>query len=291
MAMRLVDATKRYRGVPVLAGVSFTAEDGRISCSVGPNGAGKSSAIRAMCGLLVLDGGSALVDEAPLPRHPCPLRSPGVVLGPEYWVGSRTGYRSLLGLALSDGITASRVRECLKGTGIADVADRRAATCPLGMRQRLSSAAALLGDPRNLILDEPLNGLDPKGVRWLRGLLCEQAGRGRPVLRRPAALAYLIELHRHHPMPAQAPRPGHPLTGRQARFAGQQAVDRTGPRRAVTTQTRRKPTPSWLNSSTRCTTCARPSARSSSSTTSRCPSSRMRRSASWAPTAPASPPS
>ncbi|WP_127842278.1 ATP-binding cassette domain-containing protein [Actinomyces wuliandei] len=178
----LRDVEKRYQGVLGFSCTSFAAPDGMVTCVVGPNGAGKTTALKTIGGLVRADGGEVLVDGAAPGALPDPLRHLGLVLGPDHWVGSRTGLQCLAGLARTCGVPVARVRQCLDEAGIGAVGDRRVGTYSLGMRQRLSLAAAMLGDPHNLVLDEPFNGLDPEGVRWLRSLLRRLAGQGRAVL-------------------------------------------------------------------------------------------------------------
>ncbi|AYD89576.1 ATP-binding cassette domain-containing protein [Actinomyces lilanjuaniae] len=173
---------KVYDHVQVLRGASFEVPDGAVTCLVGPNGAGKTTALKALGGLVRPDGGEVQVDGAAPGTSSFPLGHLGLVLGPDHWVESRTGFHSLKGLAMTSGVPESRVRQCLEEAGIAAVRDRKVRTYSLGMRQRLSLAAAMLGQARNLVLDEPFNGLDPEGVRWLRALLRSQAEEGRAVL-------------------------------------------------------------------------------------------------------------
>jgi ABC-2 type transport system ATP-binding protein len=174
--------TKRYGDREAVSNLSFTVPRGRVTGFVGPNGAGKSTTMRMILGLSRPDGGEALVDGRPYGELPAPLRQVGAVLEAAAFHPGRKARDHLLWLAESNGIPAARVREVLELTGIAAVASRRAGGFSLGMRQRLGIAAALLGDPPVLILDEPVNGLDPEGVRWIRELLRTLAAEGRAVL-------------------------------------------------------------------------------------------------------------
>ncbi len=176
MVMECCDVSKSYGSVRALEGVSFVVPDGEVSCLVGQNGAGKTTVIKALLGLIAVDAGSLRMNQREGARRI------GVVFGPEYWVGSRTGEQSLKALALAMGVSTSRVPVCLGEAGLGDAARRRVRAYSLGMRQRLSIAAALLGESDNLILDEPFVGLDPEGVRWLGNLLRDLAREGRAVL-------------------------------------------------------------------------------------------------------------
>lgn len=178
----LSEVSKDYGGVRGLSSTSFEVPDGCVVCLVGANGAGKTTALKAIGGLVRPDGGDVRVDGAAPGVWPSPLGHLSLVLGADHWVGSRTGLQCLMGLARTGGISEARVRQCLEETGIAAVGDRKVNTYSLGMRQRLSLAAAMLGRPQNVVLDEPFNGLDPEGVRWLRSLLRRLADEGRAVL-------------------------------------------------------------------------------------------------------------
>ncbi|NMN01216.1 ATP-binding protein of ABC transporter system [Bifidobacterium sp. DSM 109958] len=174
--------SKRFGGKPVLNDVSFTAEDGKVTGFLGPNGAGKSTTMRAALGLIAPDSGRALIDGSPFRSAKAPMAAVGAVLDAKSAHKGRSAYAHLKALAQTNGIPVSRVDEVMDLTGIASVKRRRAGAFSLGMSQRLSIAAALLGDPRNLILDEPVNGLDPEGVKWVRELCRFYAGQGRAVL-------------------------------------------------------------------------------------------------------------
>lgn len=174
--------SKRFGAKPVLDHVSFTAEDGKVTGFLGPNGAGKSTTMRAALDLIAPDSGRALIDGRPFAEHRAPLRTVGAVLDAKSAHKGRSAYAHLLSIVLTNGIPKRRVDEVMDLTGIAAVKTRKAGAFSLGMSQRLSIAAALLGDPHNLVLDEPINGLDPEGVKWVRDLCRYYAAQGRAVL-------------------------------------------------------------------------------------------------------------
>ncbi|MFI6789581.1 ATP-binding cassette domain-containing protein [Nonomuraea sp. NPDC050383] len=173
---------KRYGPTLALDGMTFTVSPGRVTGFVGPNGAGKSTTMRVVLGLDAADEGSALVGGRPYRSLREPLRHVGALLDAGALQPSRTGRHHLLWLAHSQGLGARRVDEVIDLVGLGPAARRRAGGYSLGMRQRLGIAAALLGDPPTLMLDEPFNGLDPEGMVWIRGLLRSLAGEGRAVL-------------------------------------------------------------------------------------------------------------
>jgi ABC-2 type transport system ATP-binding protein len=174
--------TKRHGGKVAVDDVSFTASPGRVTGFLGPNGAGKSSTLRVLLGLDVPDAGTALVGGRPYRKLRNPLRTVGSLLDGGGAHGSRSGRAHLTWLAVSNGIPRSRVEEVLDLVGLADVAGRRVSTYSLGTGRRLGLAAALLGDPEVLVLDEPVNVLDPEGIRWIRRFLRAYAAEGRTVL-------------------------------------------------------------------------------------------------------------
>nr|WP_035698346.1 ATP-binding cassette domain-containing protein [Glycomyces tenuis] len=176
------ELTKRYRGKVAVDGLSFTVEPGRVTGFLGPNGAGKSTTIRLILGLDRPTSGTALIDGRPYAELERPLTRVGALLEAEAVHPSRSAFNHLLWLAKTNGLPTSRVREVLAETGLADVAGKAPRAFSLGMRQRLGVAAALLGDPGVLILDEPVNGLDPEGVIWIRNLVKRLAAEGRTVL-------------------------------------------------------------------------------------------------------------
>ncbi|MEC3918342.1 ATP-binding cassette domain-containing protein [Nocardia sp. CDC160] len=172
---------KRYGDVPAVDNLSFDVRPGVVTGFLGPNGAGKSTTMRLMLGL---DHGSGrtLFDGQTYAELDDPLRSVGVMLDARSVHPKRTALGHLRMIAAGAGICPSRVDEVLGLVGLSNVADKRAGGFSLGMQQRLGLAAALLGDPATLILDEPANGLDPEGVRWLRDLLKGLAREGRTIL-------------------------------------------------------------------------------------------------------------
>ncbi|MFC9689006.1 ABC transporter ATP-binding protein [Kribbella sp. NPDC056951] len=174
--------TKRYGGRTVVDELSLSIRPGVVTGFLGPNGAGKSTTMRIVVGLARPTSGTATIDGRRYAELPDPLRRVGALLEATPVQRGRTAYRHLLALAQTHGISGARVDEVLGIVGLGQAAGRRAADFSLGMRQRLGIAAALLGDPETLILDEPTNGLDPAGVRWLRDLLRSFAAEGRTVL-------------------------------------------------------------------------------------------------------------
>ncbi|GHF02450.1 ATP-binding cassette domain-containing protein [Streptomyces griseoluteus] len=163
-------------------GLTLTVRPGRVTGFLGPNGAGKSTTMRLVLGLDRPTSGTATLDGHPYAGLRDPLRRVGALLDARAAHGSRTAHDHLLALAVSNRLPATRVGEVLERTGLAPVARRRVRTFSLGMRQRLGIAAALLGDPEVILLDEPANGLDPEGIVWVRTLLRGLAAQGRTVL-------------------------------------------------------------------------------------------------------------
>ncbi|MFH8703139.1 ABC transporter ATP-binding protein [Streptomyces rubrogriseus] len=176
------DLTKEYGTRRAVDGLSFTVRPGRVTGFLGPNGAGKSTTMRLVLGLDRPTAGTATVGGRPYAALEEPLRLVGALLDADCAHGSRTARDHLRVLAASNRLPARRVDEVMEQTGIAAVARRRVKTYSLGMRQRLGIAAALLGDPEVVMLDEPSNGLDPEGIIWIRGLLRGLAAEGRTVL-------------------------------------------------------------------------------------------------------------
>lgn len=173
---------KRYRSKAAVDGVSFTARPGRVTGLLGPNGAGKSSTLRILLGLDTATGGTALIDGKRYRDLDCPLRKVGALLDGAGPVPDRRAVDHLTWIAQSNRIPRTRVREVLETVGLADAAKLQVKKYSLGMGQRLGLAAALLGDPEILVLDEPVNGLDPDGIRWVRHFLRDYAASGRSVL-------------------------------------------------------------------------------------------------------------
>jgi len=174
--------TKQYGGRTVVDDVTFTLEPGTVTGFLGPNGAGKTTTMRMITGLVPATAGSALVDGRPYAAVPNPASVMGTLLDAGAVHPGRTGRTHLRLLADSLGVPASRVEGVLALVGLTDAAGRRIRGYSLGMRQRLGIAGALLADPPVLMFDEPANGLDPEGIRWMRGLLRGHAARGGTVL-------------------------------------------------------------------------------------------------------------
>jgi ABC-2 type transport system ATP-binding protein len=175
------DLVKRYGDTTAVDHLSFTVEPGHITGFLGPNGAGKSTTMRLILGLDRPSSGSALIDGKPYRDLPDPLRYVGALLEAKAVHPGRTAFNHLLYLAQTQGVPRSRIMEVLELVGLTEVAKKRTKGFSLGMGQRLGIAAALLGDPRLLILDEPVNGLDPEGILWIRNLLKQLAAEGRTV--------------------------------------------------------------------------------------------------------------
>jgi ABC-2 type transport system ATP-binding protein len=173
--------TKRYGDKLAVDDLSFTVRPGVVTGFLGPNGAGKSTTMRMILGLDAPTGGSVTVNGRPYREHAAPLREVGALLDARAVHPGRSAYHHLLALAQTCGIRRSRVDEVVEAVGLDGVARRRAGGFSLGMGQRLGIAAALLGDPRTVILDEPVNGLDTEGIRWIRSLLGGLAAEGRTV--------------------------------------------------------------------------------------------------------------
>ncbi|MEO6201519.1 MAG: ATP-binding cassette domain-containing protein [Cryobacterium sp.] len=174
--------TKQYGTKTAVDAVDFTVQSGKVTGFLGPNGAGKSTTMRMIVGLSRPSAGSVTVNGKHYREHAAPLREVGVLLDAKAVHTGRSAYNHLLAMAATHGISASRVREVIELTGLKSVARKRVGGFSLGMGQRLGIAAALLGDPATLILDEPINGLDPEGVQWVRRLVRHFAAEGRTVL-------------------------------------------------------------------------------------------------------------
>ncbi|KAB8162252.1 ATP-binding cassette domain-containing protein [Streptomyces sp. 3MP-14] len=180
--IEVTELTKRFRGAAAVDGLSFTVRPGRVTGFLGPNGAGKSTTLRLLLGLNRPTSGSATIEGRLFAGRPRGLRHVGALLDAHDVHGGRTARAHLTALALSNGLPRSRVPAVLEEVGLASAAGRRIGGFSLGMRQRLGIAGALLGDPPVLLFDEPVNGLDPEGVRWARGLFGRLAAEGRTVL-------------------------------------------------------------------------------------------------------------
>ncbi|MET9422842.1 ATP-binding cassette domain-containing protein [Streptomyces sp. NPDC006540] len=175
------ELTKRYGGTTAVKDLTFTVRPGRVTGFLGPNGSGKSTTLRMVLGLHAPTTGTVTVDGRPFRDRPRGLRHVGALLDAGQVHGGRSAAAHLTALARSNRIPRARVGTVLEQVGLAGVARRRIGGYSLGMRQRLGIAGALLGDPPVLLFDEPLNGLDPEGVKWVRGLFRELAAEGRTV--------------------------------------------------------------------------------------------------------------
>jgi ABC-2 type transport system ATP-binding protein len=173
---------KKFGRVTAVDDVSFTVSYGRITGFLGPNGAGKTTTLRMILGLIRPDAGTAVIAGEPYAKLASPARTVGALLDAAAAHPGRSGRDHLRVLAAQAGIPGRRAGQLLERVGLAHAAQQRAGRYSLGMRQRLGLAAALLGDPEILVLDEPGNGLDPQGIRWLRDLLRSLAAEGRAVL-------------------------------------------------------------------------------------------------------------
>ena len=173
---------KRFGSTVALDGLSFRVAPGSVTGFVGPNGAGKSTTMRVILGLDAVQGGTALIGGRPYASLRHPLRQVGSLLDAGALQPGRTARNHLLWLARSQRLPSRRVDEVIEQAGLQGVARRKAGGFSLGMRQRLGLAAAMLGDPQVLILDEPFNGMDPEGIVWMRGFLRSLAAEGRAVL-------------------------------------------------------------------------------------------------------------
>jgi ABC-2 type transport system ATP-binding protein len=186
--------TKRFRSTLAVDDLSFRVREGAITGFLGPNGAGKTTTLRVVLGLVRPSSGSARVMGRLYRELDSPSRQVGAVLEAASFHPGRSGRNHLRVLATASGLPRSRVEEVLEVVGLSADAARRVGGYSLGMRQRLSLAAALLGDPRVLVLDEPANGLDPQGIRWLRELLRSLAGEGRTILVSSHVLAEIEQI-------------------------------------------------------------------------------------------------
>ncbi len=176
-----ISLTKRYGETAAVRDLSFDVRPGVVTGFLGPNGSGKSTTMRMIMGLDVPTSGSALVNDKPFHQLRWPLREVGALLDAKSFHPARTGRSHLRWLALTNDIPLRRVDEVLDIVGLTSVANQRAGKYSLGMSQRLGIAGALLGDPGVLLFDEPVNGLDPEGIRWVRYFLRDRAAEGRTV--------------------------------------------------------------------------------------------------------------
>jgi ABC-2 type transport system ATP-binding protein len=175
------DLTKDYGEKRAVDGISFTVKPGVVTGFLGPNGSGKSTTMRLIVGLDAPTHGDVLVNGKHFREHRAPLHEVGALLEARSVHTGRSAYKHLLSLARTQGIPRRRVDEMIDLVGLHDVARKRAGQFSLGMGQRLGIAAAMLGDPSVVMLDEPVNGLDPEGVHWIRNLLRQLASEGRTV--------------------------------------------------------------------------------------------------------------
>jgi ABC-2 type transport system ATP-binding protein len=173
--------TKRYGDKTAVEDLSFTVRPGIVTGFLGPNGAGKSTTMRMILGLDAPTSGAVTVNGRAYVDHPAPLRQVGALLDAKAVHTGRSAADHLRAIAATTGIGRGRVEEVIDLVGVREVAEKRAGGFSLGMGQRLGIASALLGDPQTLILDEPVNGLDPEGVLWIRTLLTRLAAEGRTV--------------------------------------------------------------------------------------------------------------
>ncbi len=192
--IEVVGLHKRYRKTTAVDGLSFTVRDGCITGFLGPNGAGKTTTLRILLGLVHPTSGKALIDGRRYRALADPPGLVGAVLEASNYHPKRSGRNHLRTLAAAARLSPARVDELLEFVGLANVARRRVGGYSLGMRQRLSVAGALLGDPDLLVLDEPANGLDPEGIRWLRDVLRSFSGQGKTVFISSHVLAEVQQL-------------------------------------------------------------------------------------------------
>jgi ABC-2 type transport system ATP-binding protein len=179
--IEVTDLSKRYGSTVAVRNLTFTVKPGIVTGFLGPNGAGKSTTMRLILGLDAPDQGTALIAGRPYREHSAPLSECGALLEARSVHPGRSAYNHLLALAQTHGIPRSRVNELIEMVGLEKVARRRAGTFSLGMGQRLGIASALLADPKAVMFDEPVNGLDPEGILWVRTLLRQLAAEGRTV--------------------------------------------------------------------------------------------------------------
>jgi ABC-2 type transport system ATP-binding protein len=173
--------TKQYGSKTAVDDLSFTLRSGKVTGFLGPNGAGKTTTMRLILGLDFPTAGTVTIDGKPYPRLPRPMHEVGALLEARAVHGGRSAYNHLLCLAQTNGIHRRRVDDVLDLVGLTDVARKRSKGFSLGMSQRLGIAATLLGDPQILMFDEPVNGLDPEGILWIRNLMKGLAAEGRTV--------------------------------------------------------------------------------------------------------------
>ena len=201
--------TKRYKNITAVDGLSFDVGPGRVTGFLGPNGAGKTTTLRMLLGLARPDSGTAAINGTRYRDLPHPAQAVGAALDNDTFHPGRSAIEHLRVAATAAGISRHRPEQVLGVVGLCADRHRRVGTFSLGMRQRLTLATALLGDPGVLIMDEPLNGLDPDGIRWMRDLLRQLAGEGRTVL----ISSHLLPLG-CGPLGYELTDPAHPAGGR-----------------------------------------------------------------------------
>jgi len=179
--IEVTNVTKHYGDKVAVRDLTFEVSPGIVTGFLGPNGSGKSTTMRLILGLDAPDSGRTLVNGKPYRDHPAPLHEAGALLEARSVHTGRSASNHLLALAQTHGIARARVDELIEMVGLREVAGKRAGGFSLGMGQRLGIASALLGDPQTVMLDEPVNGLDPEGIKWIRNLLKKLAGEGRTV--------------------------------------------------------------------------------------------------------------
>jgi ABC-2 type transport system ATP-binding protein len=179
--IEVMAVTKRYGETVAVRDLSFSVQPGIVTGFLGPNGSGKSTTMRLILGLDAPDSGRALVSGKAYRDHPAPLHEVGALLEARSVHTGRSAFNHLLALAQTHGIARARVDELIEMVGLREVAGKRVGGFSLGMGQRLGIASALLGDPHTVMLDEPINGLDPEGIQWVRRLLKQLASEGRAV--------------------------------------------------------------------------------------------------------------
>lgn len=195
--IEVTELTKRYGSTAAVDRLSFSVRPGIVTGFLGPNGSGKSTTMRVILGLAAPTAGTVRVGGRAPSEHPAPLREIGALLEAGAGHPGRSAFDHLHALAATNGIGRRRVSQVLDLAGLTDVARRRAGSFSLGMSQRLGIAAALLGDPGTVVLDEPVNGLDPEGILWIRDLLNRLAGEGRTVFVSSHLMREMAEIAEH----------------------------------------------------------------------------------------------
>ncbi|MDR2748760.1 MAG: ATP-binding cassette domain-containing protein [Bifidobacteriaceae bacterium] len=180
--IEIKNVSKAFKKKKVLDNVSFVAKPGKVTGFLGPNGAGKTTTMKVLLELIYPDSGEAFVDEARFSQSKTPAKSVGALLDGKLMPKNRTPRTYLISVAKANKLDHTRIPHVLRETGLSHVANKKISTFSLGMCQRLSLSEALLGDPDNLILDEPVNGLDPEGIKWARDLFKKKAEEGKTVL-------------------------------------------------------------------------------------------------------------